>query len=50
MNGAFLWMEGIYLRNFQYIAQIFLHDEYKEFRQKSNGAFLWMEGIYLRNF
>ena len=35
---------------FFYIAQIFLHDEYKEFCQKRNGAFLWMEGIYLRNF
>ena len=33
-----------------YIAQIFLHDEYKEFCQKRNRAFLWMEGIYLRNF
>ena len=40
----------IFFSSFFYIAQIFLHDEYKEFCQKRNGAFLWMEGIYLRNF
>ena len=45
------WGTDIYIFFFFfYIAQIFLHDEYKEFCQKRNGAFLWMEGIYLRNF
>jgi len=44
------WTFIFFSSSFFYIAQIFLHDEYKEFCQKRNGAFLWMEGIYLRNF
>jgi len=45
------WGTNIYIFFFfLYIAQIFLHDKYKEFCQKRNGAFLWIEGIYLRNF
>ena len=48
--SCFLGHGHLYFFFFFYIAQIFLHDEYKEFCQKRNGAFLWMEGIYLRNF